>query len=360
MNTTLETDELHRLLNELRPEWELATATATPSEAGQHAIYRLTVETPAGTRKCYLKATPSGSDSTIDLEARILAVLDAHTTLPVPTVYGALDARDELPAPAVLLEAMDGRSQSRIEPAALSERTHRRIARQTGRHLGELHALDAVDGFGFLTPDGPDLRGEQPSGDTETVTVVDPRTDWRACLREWTDGTIGGLRETRFADLMPTARQRMDDEIAALTGPFEPSLARIDNSLENVLLAEGSLTAMLDWEFAMAATPAYDVVHTAASLAGGPFVFAPSVTDRREQVFEAVLAGYGERDLGATESQIRANRECYETLFALRAMANLPGWYRMVDLEAAVDDAAARLRTEIDDAAAAPETEGER
>ena len=345
-DTTLTRTELDRIVAEIEPAWRVRMAEATPSDVGHHVVYRLDIETPDGERACYLKATPPEKDGMVDLEARLLALLEARTDLPVPTVYGVVDAHDELPAPFLLLEAVNGDATPRIDPSTVSPAAHRRLARDTGRCLARLHEIDAVDAYGFLARDEAPLDGGRPGGTPDSLTVADPVTDWRERLREWTTETVAGLEASRFADLAPEAEATLDARIDDLDGPFDPVLARVDQSLENVLADEDGLTGLIDWEFTVAATPAYDLVHVGYGLAGGPFVFAPTVADRRSTVFEALLDGYAERDPDRA-TQARTNWGCYELLFVLRAMTNLTEWFPMVGLGEQTDEAAAALRTEV-------------
>lgn len=242
---------------------------------------------------------------------------------------------------------MPGQTKQRTELASLSDSSLRKIARDTGRHLADLHALDAVDAFGFLTCDGPVLHGESPDGETDTVTVAAPVADWQNQLRDWATDTITSLEETRFADVAPEAESVLKTEIDGIEGEFDPVLARIDNALENILLENTDLRTMLDWEFTIAATPEYDIVNVAWSLAGGPYLFNPEVTDRREIVREALFRGYRDQGNESAIDQARANRDCYELLSALRSMTLLKHWYQLFDLDRDIDDAASNLRTEV-------------
>jgi len=124
-------------------------------------------------------------------------------------------------------------------------------------------------------------------------------------------------------------------------------LARIDNALENVLLEDAELRAMLDWEFTIAATPGYDIVNVAWSLAGGPYLFDPEVPDRRAMVREALFRGYRDRGGDSVVDQARANRDCYELLSAVRSMTLPKHWYQLFDLDRTIDDAASNLRREV-------------
>ncbi|MFT4891911.1 MAG: aminoglycoside phosphotransferase (APT) family kinase protein [Halobacteriales archaeon] len=345
-DTSLSWNELDRMVTTIVPSWDLDEAT--PTEGGHHVVYRLAVDTPDGTRECYLKATPQEKSPSVNLEARLLAILNAETDIPVPPVVGTVDHHGSLPAPFVLLEALPGQTTHRTELPSLSDRTLRTVARDTGRYLAALHALDAVDAYGFLTADGPALGGERPSGAVGTVTVEDPIWDWQERLHEWASGTVTQLEGTQFADIAPDAEPVIRSRIDDVEGPFEPALARIDNALENVLLEDNTVSAMLDWEFSIAATPDYDIVNVAWSLAGGPYLFAPDVPDRRDLVREALLDGYRERGPTAVEEQTRANRDCYELLSALRSMTHLADWYELFDLDGEIDTAAATLRCEVE------------
>lgn len=351
--TTLTDAQLTRMLESIESGWTLREAT--PAETGHHAVARLDVETPAGRRTCYLKATPPGKPPSVDLEARLLAGVDANTAVPVPSVLGVVDEDDDLPAPYVLLSTEPGEARSRTTLPSVSDRELRRLARETGRGLAGLHAVDAVDAFGFLTHDGPALSGRRPADDFATVAVEDPTPDWRERLAGWAEDTLVDLEGTRFADVIPDVRPVLMDRVDAVEGPFEPALARVDQSIENVLVDGDDLTAWIDWEFTIAATPAYDLCCVAWSLAGGPYQFDADVPDRRSPVREALFEGYadapvhGERPPAAIVDQARANRACYELLSTLRSMEHLEGWYQLFDLSSRIDRSARELREELAD-----------
>jgi aminoglycoside phosphotransferase (APT) family kinase protein len=352
-DTTLTDAQLTRMLEPIAPDWQLRDVTII--ETGHHAVARLDVGTPDGRRTCYLKATPPGKPATVNLEARLLAGLGAGTAVPVTSVLGVVDEHDDLPAPYVLLSTEPGEARSRTTLPSVSDDELRQIARETGRDLASLHAVDAVDAYGFLTHDGPALSGGVPPADFSTVAVEDPTTDWRERLDGWAQDTLVHLEETRFADVVPEVEPVLESRVDAVEGPFEPALARVDQSIENVLVADGDLTAWIDWEFTVAATPAYDLCCVAWSLAGGPYQFDADVPDRRPLVREALFEGYaavparGQHAPADVVEQARANRPCYELLSTLRSMEHLEDWFELFDLGDRVDRAASDLRTELAD-----------
>jgi len=350
--------ELAGMLAAIEPDWELQAAEA--AEAGHHPVYRLSVATPtapgasaaapagsAPDRECYLKTTPPDLDPTVDTEARLLAALDRHTAIPVPRVFGVVDEHETLPAPFVLTAAVEGTVHHRRELATIDPEVLRGIARDAGRYVADLHALDAVDAYGYLHHRGPTLDGETPAGDLDAIAVADPVADWQARLHDWADGTLGRVEATHFADVVPEAEPVLRDRIDALEGPFEPALARIDQALENGLVEGDDLVAMLDWGFTIAATPAYDVHSVAWNLAAGPYLLDPDLPDRRPLVREAVRAGYRERGDPAVLDRLDANRACHDLLTALRSMVHLTDWFEQFEFGAGEDEAAEALRADV-------------
>lgn len=344
-DTELTQTEIERMTNMIAPTWEI-TETA-PVTAGLHSVHRIRVSTSLGEQECYLKATPAGKHPTVDLEARLLSVLTQYTEIPVPNVYGVVDEHSELPTPFVLLEAIPGKMTPRTELSSISNTTLQKVAYKTGQHLAELHSLDAVDSYGFLSWNGPSLSGSQPSGELETIAVSDPISDWKERLQNQRRQTIQNLDRSRFADIVSDVEPVLKSEIRAVNGQFEPVLARIDNSVENLLFEQGEMSAMLDWEFTIASTPADDLVNVIWSLAGGPYLFAPETPDHRDLIEESVLSGYEVRGDISVIEQFRMNKECYELFTALRSMVHLENWFHTFDLGGEIDSAAAELRGDV-------------
>lgn len=345
-DTTLTTAQLHRMLDSIQPTWTLDSADAV--ETGHHAVYRLEVDTPDGRQMIYLKATPPEKPATVDLEARILAGIDAQSDVPVPSVHGIVDEHDDLPAPYVLLSAAPGETHSRLDLPEITDQRLRQISYWCGTYLEMLHDIDAVDSYGYLSSDGPTHRGDTPPGDFSGVAVHEGGDEWRECAHAWSERTLSHLEETRFADVLPRVRPVVESEIERVEGPFDPVIARIDSSIENLLIESDGIGAFIDWEFTIAATRAYDLSCVAWSLAGGPYLFSHETADRRPLVREAVLSGYEDGYDGQIRGQFEANRSCYELLSTLRAMVHLEDWYDLFDLERSIEAASQQLREELD------------
>lgn len=351
-------DAITDIVQRIEPTWTVREATL--ATAGYHLVYHLDIETGDGSRQCVLKATPPEGDPVCGEEARMLAVLGAHTDLPVPEVLGVVDDDPDLPTPLFLASELPGANDDRTALAEFSDAEIEALGRSTGRHLARLHGLDAVDGYGFVGVDtAGTLDGGRPDAAREAITVEEPTDSWETYVREERDRVLGVLEETRFDDIAPEVEPTLDAYVEDLSGDFWPVLGRIDQSLDNVLTDPDTreVTGLLDWEFCVATTPGYDIEFVAESLSGGHLTLLPEYPDPRDALREAILAGYREAGGEAVVEQFRANRECYELLTHLHAMLNFDPWFDDIDVvdvtdeqrAAAAREARERVRSMIGD-----------
>lgn len=144
---------LEAMVHQADPTWELRTAT--PAERGFCTVYRVVVDGVGEPRECYQKASPDGQAWGIATEARIQAVLDRQTTIPVPEVVSGTDDHDSLPTPFYLMRGQRGEDLAYERVGRLEDDALRRLAKETGTYLGELHSVPAVERFGHVRHDGP-------------------------------------------------------------------------------------------------------------------------------------------------------------------------------------------------------------
>ncbi|WP_256298275.1 phosphotransferase family protein [Haloarchaeobius salinus] len=333
----------------IEPNWQITEST--PATAGHQIVYLLTVETGSGPRDCVLKATPEGKPASCDVEARMLAIVDEHTTVPVPEVFGVVDEHDALPAPFFLSSRVPGEDFDRTGLGGLPDDRIDALARSSGRHLASLHAMDAVDGYGYVGVEYDEaLAGGRPSGDTDQLVVTDATDDWTACLRASVEGVVDGLDETRFADLQTTVEPAVEAAIEAVDDPADPTVCRVDHSLDNLLVDpdSGETTAFLDWEFQFAGTPAYDLAFVERSLAGGSWSFTPDAPDQHGRIRAALVAGYREAAPDTVTDRLESNRTAYQLLVDCHELFNFDDALDVFGVPEPQREAAAdRLRTTV-------------
>jgi hypothetical protein len=97
---TLSTDAITKGVQLIEPTCDVVGATS--AEHGHHIVYFLILATGDGKQRAVLKATPDGKSPVCGEEARMQAILDAHTAIPIPEVFGVVDSHDDLPAPFLL------------------------------------------------------------------------------------------------------------------------------------------------------------------------------------------------------------------------------------------------------------------
>lgn len=339
----LPTSTLAAMVRAVDPSLELRSST--PAERGFCTVYRLEVAADGTEQTLYLKASPDGRPWSIPTEARIQAVLDAHTSIPVPSVVGAVDDHDTLPTPFALTRALPGADLDYEHVARFDDDALERLARRTGDHLADLHSVPAVESFGHVRHDGPELAGGRPSGDRSTLTVGDPHDDWPTSLRERVDAELDRHADSRFADLTPDLEDWFDAAIDGLEGPFDPVLGRNDHGLHNLLADPdtGEVTAVLDWGYTLAVPAAFDVEFAVYLYSGAFLAGVPGATDRRPLVRAALLDGY--RQTAPDRAATVATREpAYEVLAMVRIMNDFGHLDVPDDAEADVAD---RIRSDV-------------
>lgn len=331
--------EIGRLVETMVPGWTAVDAMA--AEEGTDAVYFVTVETPEGSREAVLKICEFVSPEAFRPEPRLLALMDRRTSIPVPSVYGVLDDHDELPAPAFLMERRQGAAVQRPD---LDRKALGRVAREAGRHLGEVHAVGTFEEFGAvrLARDaGRPASVELPDGDG--LAVGDPFESWRAKLAETARSSLDDLHE-RFADLAGSLRDALEPRLAALPEP-EPVLIHGDYRLGNLLVdpETGATRAVLDWGNCHTGHAESDLTSTEQYLCG----YARPGSERRRFVREHLYAGYAETNQLDRDEGFGERREAYLLVSRLFPLVWFDLWYGDADVEER-EEVAARHREAIE------------
>ena len=170
-------------------------------------------------------------------EATLLRQLRQRTFVPVPPVLAAGTHEGV----AYTLTAYVPGDDLHERFVTLDSDGQRDLVRWFGRALARLHDTFQFDGYGSLVT----------SGDRFTTT----RTDWGSWFREYAREAID-----RLPAAFDPVRDDLDATVAnAPTGAPGARLFPWDFRPGNALVADGSVTAVLDWEAPLAAAPALSV-----------------------------------------------------------------------------------------------------
>jgi len=213
------------------------------------------------------------------LVVQLSASIDAVRT--EATLVDAVRDRTDVPVPPVVATGVrDGRAYAVSEfrtgtdlhtTFADSRPAHREaIARQFGRHLGELHAAFPYGGCGELV--------RASDSDAALAATSADCAEW---LTEYGRRAVSRLPD-EFDALRP---QLLDCLDAAVGDDGTPRLFPWDLRPGNALVSDGRLSAVLDWERPMAGPPALSVAKVA-------YLVADWYVDEPAPLRAAFRAGY--------------------------------------------------------------------
>lgn len=285
--------DIEAVLDESGPDYD-TFSYERPTAGHQGDVFLVTLEYGGEEYEVYVKFQ-SGEESGFALEPFLHEYVADRTDVPVPRILvfkrePALDV-----APYFVTERVMG-SNLAEGIGNLDEETRGRVVEHAGRILGDMHAEIGFEGFGRLALNEADQR----------LVVEEFSWDWQQFFCDIAEDHIDRLAGTPFEDMQETARQQLEDAIGAIDSGGVPRLVHDDFRPANVLFdsaKENPITAVLDWQMALAADPEYHIART-------DFLFIdPAFQDRetRERLRERLYAGYREyREFDPDQSYERA------------------------------------------------------
>ena len=194
-------------------------------------------------RDLVVQTRPAGEKLTgtgLATEARLVREVARRTEMSVPRVVasGTTGGVEYL-----LLERAQG-EDLHVRFVDLSPRVRRAVVRSMGRWLADLHAAFGFDGYGpVVLTDG-------------RLVVADPATDWRAWFRDYVERALSDLLDggiEGLAELVPRVREAVDAGSEDLPAAPPARLFPWDLRPGNATVADGEVTALLDWGDPLAA-----------------------------------------------------------------------------------------------------------
>jgi aminoglycoside phosphotransferase (APT) family kinase protein len=203
-----------------------------------------------GPRSYVVRVKAPGGLLDTDLEREFHVYAEANASgVPVPAVVGMRATADTpFGGPFFVMDRAPGRSPLVWRPKERAEleenwRTSRSVATDLVETLAAIHEIPA-ERLGALGP---------AAGFTELV---------------------GRWRDTHHANVDvpdPVVEEAYEWVLSRDPGPCEPSLVHADFRIGNVLLAEGRVSAVIDWELAYLGDPRFDLGYLAMPYYAGKF-----------------------------------------------------------------------------------------
>ncbi|WP_277540755.1 phosphotransferase family protein [Haloarcula laminariae] len=311
--------DIRAVLEESGPDYDGFTFE-TPGGGHQSDVYMVTLDHGGEQYEVVVKFKPAG-DIPFDIEPKLHEYVANRTDVPVPRILvfkrePAVDVR-----PYFVTERVHGENLA-TEFATLSPEDRRRVMRQAGHILGDLHSEIGFEAFGRL-----DLHDGR-------LIVRDWMGSWREYFERLTRAHLSRLDETPFADVKGRALETIEPALEYVPEDGVPRLVHDDFRPANLLFEAGTerpITAVLDWQDVLAALPEYNLAQT-------EFLFIDSsVTD--PEVREGLRSEFHE---GYTEHRPMAFDDGYADRRPLYQLSTL--LWRMAGFESVFDDDSGLVR----------------
>ena len=327
--------DIEAVLDESGPEYD-SFSYERPTAGHQGEVFLVTLSVAGSTYEVVVKF--QAGDPAFALEPFLHEYVADRTSVPVPRILVFKEEPELDVEPYFVTERVRGKNLAE-SIGKLDQGTRERVVTHAGKTLGDMHSNIGFEGFGRLALDNGRL-------------VVDELSwDWSAFFSDLVIEYIDRLAETPFDDLQETARNHLDGAIDCIDHTGPPRLVHDDFRPANMLFdpeQSDPITAVLDWQFALAADAEYHIARTEFLFIDPAFQDAETRNRLREKLYE----GYREySDFEASEGfEKRRTVYYFSTLL-----------WRMLGFEAAFAEAGelaqgraeARFRQQFDQLAGA-------
>jgi aminoglycoside phosphotransferase (APT) family kinase protein len=226
--------------NGMSSETVLFTATWDPGDGPSRRPMVARVEPPAG-------AYPLFTTYDLDMQFRVLRLVGAHTSVPVPEVLWYEPDPAALGGPFFVMEQVEGQVPPDVLPYTFPDNW---VYDAPPERRGDLQAsvLAALAGIHTVTPDRFDLGFLHPAppGSSSLDRLVG---QWRH-YSDWVVGDTPSPLLTRCFDWLES---RIPSDVGA------DALSWGDGRIGNMMFRDFGVVAVLDWEMASVAPPEVDL-----------------------------------------------------------------------------------------------------
>jgi aminoglycoside phosphotransferase (APT) family kinase protein len=250
----------------------------------------------------------AGDPASFALEPYLHDYVADRTDIPVPHILVHKKEPTLDVPPYFVTERIEGQNLAE-SIGELATDVRESVVRQAGEILGDMHAEIGFEGFGRLALDDGHL------------IVEDLSWNWRNQLEKIVNSHIDALAGGPFERSQRQAREYLEQSIPVIPTGSVPRLVHDDFRPANLLYeptASDPITAVLDWQFALAGDPEYHIART-------EFLFVdPSFGDAetRQHLQDLLYQGYRQHREFDPGEAYEKRRQVYHFATLLWRMAN--------------------------------------
>ncbi|MFB6158525.1 MAG: phosphotransferase family protein [Candidatus Nanohalobium sp.] len=187
-----------------------------------------------------------------ETEPYVLDLIRQKTDIPVPECVARDTSETTIPEYYHILRKMEGfaPAESSSNPAFrnLRENKKEQILQKLGNNIAKLHQIQFED-FGELRVKNKELTVEKAEG-------------WSELFHEMILFWINQLEGGKFDDLIPEIKNAVERNLDLIENVGAPVLVHREVDTKNILVEDGELAAILDWEACVAGHGEFDLVTT--------------------------------------------------------------------------------------------------
>lgn len=286
--------DIEAVLDESGPAYD-SFEYERPTAGHQGEVFLVTLS--VGVEQYEIVVKFQAGDPEFALEPFLHEYVADRTEVPVPRILVFNDDPDLDVEPYFVTERVRGTNLAE-SIGKLETETRERVINHAGETLGDIHSAIGFEGFGRLALEDGRL-------------VVDEFSwDWAAFFEEMVSEYIDRLAETPFGDLQEPAREHLEGAVGCIESTGPPRLVHDDFRPANMLFDPDDsdpITAVLDWQFALAADAEYHIARTEFLFIDPAFQDHETRTRLREQLYD----GYREHCAFEPTEAFEARRSVY-------------------------------------------------
>ncbi|MBD3192245.1 MAG: phosphotransferase [Candidatus Heimdallarchaeota archaeon] len=229
-------------------------------------------------------------------EVIALSLVKEKTTIPTPELVAFDFIKEAVPWKYLIQKKVAGQElREAIRLGKMEYTTFLEIIQAIGRYLGELHSI-SFNVFGDFSISSPRFSSQGASPGVFWGKQFD---DWCSCFQAFCLDNLNWVDQSSFPNYRPALRKKIQEFSRAFPRTEKSCFVHSDLQPTNILVEDGKIAAIIDWEWSFAGSPSFDFTLTQAGIyySAFPSISGSKMYDQfpslsREQFNQALLAGY--------------------------------------------------------------------
>lgn len=242
-------------------------------------------------------------------EEKLIELVNKKTDIPTQKIIKSDFSKETVPYLFYIAEKVDG-----YDPIDrfkyLPREVKKKIVREVGRYLGELHREIEFEDSGELRyiEGGLEIEGQ----------------DWSEFIQEQAEEKIEGIRDTRFEDLTDKLEKFIQENIDLISQESHSCL-HWDITPDNIIVENSEINAVIDWEKAISGPPEWDLAYSRVQMIYRWFEDEGICKELEKEFFKGYI---GQRELkGRWKQKILY----YGMIQSMNSMTDFQNWTENMD-----------------------------